>query len=107
MTEKVPFEEYNNHAVTPKIVAGVRPRRPTDAAEIGFSDSLWQLAEDSWKQDPKERCTIEVALEQVNLITRYWDPLTRAGARLQQDSGPDSDQTVTFYDMGTYLPRSF
>lgn len=74
MTGDIPFNQYNTLVVIHKVVAGIRPERPMDAVAIGLSHSLWQIAEASWKQKPKERCTIRVVLDQLNEITRCRAP---------------------------------
>lgn len=75
MTGNVPFSKDTRNGILFKVVQGVRPERPPNAIAIGLSDSLWQIAEDCWREEFAKRSPIRVVLDQLNHITRNWGSL--------------------------------
>lgn len=72
-----------------KVLKGDRPERSKDAAAINFSDSLWHIAEDCWKQQRTERTNVRAVIDGLNKITGYWvAPLPMAK---NLDGGDESD----------------
>lgn len=100
MTAEIPFKNWSNMAVINKVVRGERPKRPSDDASPGFSVSLWQIAEDSWRQSPEERSTARVLLDQLNQITRHWVPPSSVEVALYSAVEEDTDQSLAFSDIG-------
>lgn len=84
----------------PKIMAGIRPERPSYAAGSGSSEALWKIVEASWKQRPEERCTIRAALDQLNKISRYWVPRSPSATSPKLEDGDDSDCSEIISDLG-------
>lgn len=72
MTNNAPFHKYNQITAMLSVLKGNRPERPKDAATIGLSDYLWQIAEDCWTEKCAERITIQAVFEQLNEITGHW-----------------------------------
>lgn len=57
-----PFSDVNNEVVVvQKVLGGQRPLRPCGRREM--SDDLWNVVEDCWKQDFRERPTIEEVVQ--------------------------------------------
>lgn len=101
MTGKLPFNQYNSGGVIIKIMEGARPERPMNSVAIGPLHSLWQIAEDCWKQRPKERSTIDVVLNQLNQIGPHWvPPSPLAAVDSQPDDEEDSDWPSSFSTNG-------
>jgi len=61
-TGKVPFPNLVNTATVIRIVRGGRPSRPEEARSLGLSDSVWDMVERCWKQDPAQRPLISEVL---------------------------------------------
>lgn len=38
-----------------KVIEGLRPKRPAEAAKMGLSDSMWDIIEKAWIADPRQR----------------------------------------------------
>ena len=97
ITGRKPFEHTNpDAAVIQKVLSGIRPERPS----VGFSDALWALLIQSWREQlessdpPAERPEIINILKQLQDEERYWDPDNRLLAPptpiKQQPSGESS-----------------
>jgi len=54
------------------IMDGVRPRKPQDAKQLGFSDELWIIVEQCWLEDRDARPGIESILSYLNNATTFW-----------------------------------
>jgi len=55
----VPFHEFRNEVVIFKVMAGVRPERPVNAA---MTDDIWEMVQSCWNQDPAKRPKISQVL---------------------------------------------
>ncbi|WVW80744.1 hypothetical protein I302_102730 [Kwoniella bestiolae CBS 10118] len=63
LTGSVPFGYVDDSIVRKNIRNGARPARPS-----GVEDSLWHLLTKCWAQNPKDRPTFEVVVEQLSTI---------------------------------------
>ncbi|OCF54632.1 TKL/TKL-CCIN protein kinase [Kwoniella mangroviensis CBS 10435] len=63
LTGSVPFGYVDDSIVRKNIKNGARPARPS-----GVEDSLWHLLTKCWAQNPKDRPTFEVVVEQLSTI---------------------------------------
>ena len=112
ITGRKPFEHTNpDAAVIQKVLSGIRPERPS----VGFSDALWALLIQSWREQlessdpPAERPEIINILKQLQDEERYWDPDNRLLAPptpiKQQPSGESSISLKFAYMPLTWLPQ--
>ncbi|WVQ63410.1 uncharacterized protein L199_001563 [Kwoniella botswanensis] len=63
LTGSVPFGYVDNSIVRANIRNGVRPDRPS-----GVEDRLWRLLIKCWAQNPKDRPTFEIVVEELSTI---------------------------------------
>jgi len=54
------------------IMEGVRPRKPQDAKQLGFSDELWSIVEQCWLEDRDARPEVESILSYLNDAATFW-----------------------------------
>jgi len=73
----VPFHEFRNEVVIFKVMAGVRPERPTNAA---MTDEIWEMVHSCWNEDPTKRPKISEVLD-----------------CLQRTAHPDEYRTTTVF----------
>ncbi|KAF8056270.1 kinase-like domain-containing protein [Lyophyllum atratum] len=69
-TGNIPYVDIlKEFTVMHKVMSGVRPARPSDSTgawlEWGLTESIWSLMEDCWKQNPKERPSIEQVISRL------------------------------------------
>ena len=54
------------------VVMGARPTKPKNASAIGFSDSLWQFAQQCWHGDAKVRPKVGEVVTRLERAAAYW-----------------------------------
>ena len=54
------------------IMEGVRPRKPQEAKQLGFSDELWRIVELCWLEDRDARPGVESILFCLNDAATFW-----------------------------------
>ena len=57
-----------------KIISGVRPKRPTEAMAVGFSDNVWEIAEHCWHEDPTQRPSVSAVLDRLVAVAGDLNP---------------------------------
>ncbi|KAF9790526.1 kinase-like domain-containing protein [Thelephora terrestris] len=57
------------HAIT----SGVRPKKPEEAARLGFTEDLWKTVEQCWLEDRGGQPSVEDILPYLNDATLHWD----------------------------------
>jgi len=62
-TCRPPFPELGHAAVLIRVVGGERPPRPEEACRLGLSDSVWEMVEKCWEQEPLPRPKISEVLK--------------------------------------------
>ena len=62
LTGNWPFFPKRETEIMHAVMAGERPPKPENAEEIGLTEAMWDLLEDSWRQDWKERPKISTIL---------------------------------------------
>ena len=65
-------ETQSDILVVNAIMEGVRPRKPEEAACLGFSDDLWKIVEKSWLEDHNARPSVEDILSCLNDAAVVW-----------------------------------
>lgn len=56
------------------ILGGERPERPPDAESLGFSDTLWGLAQSCWSESTSARPTAQRLFEYLSPASLGWVP---------------------------------
>lgn len=100
MTGSIPFESCSQARVMKLIMDGTRPILPTNGVFGSPSDTIWLIAEDSWRQQPQERPTIHVVLEQVKKITQHWIPPSPVPEELYLEGDDESHLSVALSEIG-------
>ena len=57
LSGSVPFSSDNSFAILRRVLDGDRPERPEGDAEQLFTDSIWDVVERCWKDQPMERAS--------------------------------------------------
>ena len=60
-------------AIVAEIMKGTRPRKPEDAASLGFTDKLWKIVERCWLADKSARPTLPAVLFCLREAALSWD----------------------------------
>ena len=71
----IPFHDLrNDDLVGAKILAGIRPERPQGVEGVWFTDTVWEILERCWKQQPADRPDVSDALECFERVSMLWTP---------------------------------
>ena len=62
---RVPFYQYEDVAVIPKVLKGDRPERPQGVGGLWFTDVIWNTLEGCWKAMPDDRPSAEDILHRL------------------------------------------
>ena len=64
LTGSDPFHDYNLGVIQLLLLIsnGTRPKKTSNAEEIGFGSGIWELVKECWKDKPTRRPTIERVL---------------------------------------------
>jgi len=63
LCRRTPFDDLQNpNMIVVEIARGTRPKKPEDAASLGFTDELWGTLEQCWLADRGARPTLGVVL---------------------------------------------
>ena len=65
LSGRVPFYQYDDVAVIPKILKGDRPERPQGVGRLWFTDGIWSTLEGCWKAMPDDRPSAEDVLRRL------------------------------------------
>jgi len=87
MTGNIPFAQYTNWTIIPRIVSGERPEKPQISPELGLTNAVWDLARQCWSQQIDERPIIADVLQSLNHATKYWEPPSSSSELLETDGG--------------------
>ena len=74
LTGKVPFHEVGTGAVVMRIVRGIRPERPRLSHAIGFTDSVWAIVEECWKEYRSHRPGAPMVARSLATAAAQWTP---------------------------------
>ncbi|KAF9790532.1 hypothetical protein BJ322DRAFT_1037062 [Thelephora terrestris] len=67
------------------IISGVRPKKPEEAARLGFTEELWTPLEECWREDRSARSSVEDILPYLNDAAWRWD--MRPATPASEDGG--------------------
>ena len=98
-----PFGKLSGSEVVFKVLAKGRPSKPANALEIGLSDNVWKLLEDSWQTERTLRPPIIEVLDRVRAAAAVCGTLSPVGDFAPQ--GYEAPQS-TFYKFGKSHPHS-
>ncbi|OCH86489.1 kinase-like protein [Obba rivulosa] len=66
-TGQIPFADLPRDAtIMHKVLQGCRPKRPSEAAGLGLSDTVWDIMQRGWHADHRERPAITRVQEQLD-----------------------------------------
>ena len=74
LTGKVPFHDVRTDAVVMRIVRGIRPERPPLSHAIGFTDPVWKIAEECWKEYCSHRPNVPTVARCLTTAAAQWTP---------------------------------
>jgi len=79
---RAPFDDLPNPGmIVVEIAKGSRPKKPENAAGLGFTDGLWGILERCWSADKNTRPTLETILsclrEAVSGLEDRWQLVER------------------------------
>jgi len=69
---KVPYWELPEIPAVARILEGVRPKKPPEATNFGFTDGLWKIVERCWSEDRDARPDVKAILSQLNYAAWTW-----------------------------------
>ncbi|KAF9652316.1 kinase-like protein [Thelephora ganbajun] len=96
LTGRVPFYDVKTDAVMMRIVRGIRPERPHLSHAIGFTDPVWAIVEDCWKEHCPLRPDVPTVVQCLTTAAARWIPTPLLdGPRVTDESEPFS--LITFY----------
>ena len=64
LTGSDPFHDYDSGMIQLLVLIsnGARPKKPSNAEEIGFGNGTWELVKECWRDKPMRRPAIERVL---------------------------------------------
>ena len=94
LSERVPFYQYQNWAISGKVSRGDRPERPQGAEGVWFTDDVWEVLGRCWMPRPGDRPSIKDILQCLEKLSISWMPpqVTPTPGLLTQE--PPSNLTI-------------
>ena len=74
LSGRTPLFQYEGYTVVAKIINGERPRRPRGAERGQFTDDIWGTLERCWRPTPRDRPSIRLVLQQLEMASGSWTP---------------------------------
>jgi len=72
LTGERPFGNHRMAEIALSVVQGVRPSKPENPLAIGFSDRLWELAQNCWDGDNERRPNVARVVEELGRAAAHW-----------------------------------
>jgi hypothetical protein len=67
-TSSVPFAHIAaDYAIALRVIQGVRPAKPVNCEDIGFTEGLWDVIVQGWSQEPASRPPLSAFIEALGL----------------------------------------
>ena len=103
LSGQIPFKgDWNDYLVMQKVLEGKHPERPQGVKEAWFTDDLWEILEQCWSPQTKDRPIARKILEHLERVWTTWQPLPLCvDGDAETDSDRDSSLTVS--SLGTFL----
>jgi hypothetical protein len=93
-----PFAEMKGtqNIIIHVVMHGKRPARPVDSANMGISDTLWQLLQNCWSAELAKRPEVTVIRKFLQQATPTWDsrPPIQALSRNDEDSHTEANSST-------------
>jgi len=98
LTGKAPFHDVGAGAIVMRIVRGIRPERPRLSHAIGFTDPVWAIVEECWKEYCPHRPDAPTVARCLATAAAQWTPTPPLDddPRTTDESGTFS--LITLYD---------
>jgi len=78
----IPYHDFpDDIAVIVAVMEGVRPKKPENAAHLGFTEELWDTVKQCWLEDWKARPGVEDILSCLNGAPPSWQTRRRVIVR--------------------------
>jgi len=61
------------YVVMDAVLKGVRPKKPDEAASLGFTDGLWRVVERCWMVDTDARPDVKTILHHLTHAASIWN----------------------------------
>ena len=97
LTGELPFPRLGVAEIAVKVLGGVRPNKPENASNIGFSDSLWSFARRCWDHRMGLRPKAAEVVSQLKRAATDWDKVMPPCAQAEDvvsTLGPASDSAA-------------
>ena len=97
LTGELPFPRLGVAEIAVKVLGGVRPNKPENASNIGFSDSLWSFARRCWDHRMGLRPKAAEVVSQLERAATDWDKVMPPCAQAEDVAstlGPASDSAA-------------
>jgi len=102
LTGTQPFGKLSMSEVVFKVLGGENPPKPTNAPELGLSDSIWKFLEDCWQTERTRRPLVKEVSGYVTAAASVCGMLSSVGGIPQQCEDPETD----FTNFGRLPPQS-
>ena len=69
----VPYHNFvNDITVIAAVIQGVRLKKPENATQLGFTETLWDIVRQCWREDWSARPSVEDVLSCLNGAPTSW-----------------------------------
>ena len=107
LTGRPPFgaERCRHPEIMLRVMEGKRPRKPEAARDIGFGGGMWELVQQCWHQDRRERPTVEKVFKHFQQVART-SSIVSPGPTIpifEAEAPTASEPDSCFRDFGRHL----
>ena len=71
--DRPPFHEHSDPVTMISILKGTRPVKPTFDTTRGYTEELWEMTTSCWKDDPRDRPTVDYVLDLLGSAAEQWE----------------------------------
>ena len=89
LTGELPFNGHGLAEIALNVVQGVRPAKPKNALDIGFSDSLWSFVERCWDGEIESRPKVAEVVAHLKEAAAGWEGAMSHMSSVPQESASD------------------
>ena len=73
LTGETPFREVLLTEFVFRVYEGLRPKKPENSSDIGFSDFLWKFAERCWDKNRESRPKVTGLVAHLEKAAAHWE----------------------------------
>jgi len=95
LTGEIPFAGLRMAEIAMNAVNGVRPHKPEQASDIGFTDLLWEFTQRCWDGEIKLRPEIADVEAQLGKVAANWNRVMPPCAQQVKEATPISQEPVS------------